>query len=250
MVRADPRRGRTRRPQTRAGTPSSSTRYSARVVHGCLLPRHLLHATLQKRLGQKLGAPRATPADRHRTRGLATFHLVVPPRNCADARARRAGGLDPAIQSSARGKADPSCSCAVEAGTDAATTRDPAAPTGATGLSTGAATAGTIYDKHPGAVPVPVAHTGRDPRRARTSARSPGTRAGTSIRSGCERPGGSRTRERAGVILARCLRSDFVPAGDSRALFTGIGGFLLPARASVPVAQLSQKVPDLQAESV
>ena len=32
-----------------------------------LLPRHLLHATLQKRLGQKLGAPQHVPVrDRHR----------------------------------------------------------------------------------------------------------------------------------------------------------------------------------------
>jgi hypothetical protein len=53
------------------------------------------------------------------TRGPATFHVVVPPRNCADERAeaRRAGGLDRASQSSTRGKADPSWSCAVQAGT-------------------------------------------------------------------------------------------------------------------------------------
>jgi hypothetical protein len=59
MVRADPRRGRARRPQLglesrTARRPPLPTAFTA-----ALLPRHLLNAMLQKRLAQKLGAPRA-----------------------------------------------------------------------------------------------------------------------------------------------------------------------------------------------
>ena len=156
-----------------------------------LLPRHLLHATIQTRLGQKLGAPRGdaggTSPD-SRTRDLP------PGRAAAELRRRtgqKPGGQAGWIRPSNHrlgAKRTRAVAARSRRGRMLRCTRDAAAPAGATGLSTGAATAGTIYGKHPGAVPVPVAHTGRDPRRARTSARRPGTRAGTSIRSGCECP--------------------------------------------------------------
>ncbi len=48
-----------------------------------LLPRHLLHATLQKRLGQKLGAPRSDP-------GGSAEDASTAPRS--HTRSRRPGG--------------------------------------------------------------------------------------------------------------------------------------------------------------
>ena len=71
-----------------------------------LLPRHLLHATLQKRLGQKLGAPRSHPGGSAPDSSTAPRppNPVAPPQTCGDerAKARTAGGMNPAVPERAR----------------------------------------------------------------------------------------------------------------------------------------------------
>jgi hypothetical protein len=61
-----------------------------------LLPRHLLHAMLQKRLAQKLGAPRGDSGlDRSATRDLVRAHSALPSLPLAVERDRHRGGTAP-----------------------------------------------------------------------------------------------------------------------------------------------------------
>ena len=215
-----------------------------------LLPRHLLHVTLQKRLGQKLRALRgdaggSSPDSTTRDLPAGRAPAGLRRRTGRSQEGRRAGSGDPIIG-------------ARQGGPDVAARprrrRDAAAPlhAGRSGSSESSRPVDGHRDRGDDLRQASrrssssVAHTSQDPRQARTAAVRPDARAGTSIRSGCECPGGSRTCERAGVILARCLRSDFVPAGDSRAHIHRYWLVSAPAGAWVPVAQLSQEVLDLQ----
>ena len=59
-----------------------------------LLPRHLLHATLQKRLGQKLGTARSDHEESTagRARGTAGSHQVAPTGGCTEQQPREQAG--------------------------------------------------------------------------------------------------------------------------------------------------------------
>ena len=138
---------------------------------------------LQKRLGQKLGAPRgdaggssADSTTRDLPAGRAPAELRR--RTGRSQEGRRAGSGDPIIGARQGGPELWLRGRGEDVMLRHRSTRDAAAPAGAAGPSTGIATAGTIYGKHPGAVPAPVAHTSQDPRQARTAAVRPDARGG------------------------------------------------------------------------
>ena len=240
MVRADPRRGRTRRPQLDLGPRAARRATLARVVHGCPAtapppacndsdaPRPEAWSAPGRRRRNVTGLEDPRPSTWSCRRGIAQTN---------GAEARRAGGLDPAIQSSARGKADPSCSCAVQAGTDAAMHARRSGSSGSNRPVDGrrdrgddlrqasrrSSSSGRAYRSGSSTGP----NLGEETRHARGHIHQIRVRVPPAVRGRASVPALSLLGASGAILCPRAIRGH---------IFTGIGGFLLPARASVPVA--------------